>query len=156
MIYVLKNNGVDDGAVAFQGVATFSDVPVGHWAEGYVNYCANLGIMAGWTENGQKVFNPNGDVTGVEMTKMLLCLVGYKADVQGYTNNNAWQTNVLMDGANAGVTANYTPFCVCCGSPSVDCPPDGERHQAPFVTNNRGEIMYGTADYPTRAMLLSI
>ena len=109
MIYVLKNNGVDDGAVAFQGVATFSDVPVGHWAEGYVNYCTNLGIMSGWTENGQKVFNPNGNVTGVELTKMLLCLVGYKADVQGYTNNNAWQTNVLMDGANAGITNNYTP-----------------------------------------------
>ena len=74
MIYVLKNNGVDDGAVAFQGVSKFSDVPTGHWAEGYVNYCANLGIMAGWTENGQQVFNPSGNVTGVELTKMLLCL----------------------------------------------------------------------------------
>ena len=34
MIYVLKNNGVDDKAVAFQGVSNYSDVPVGHWAEG--------------------------------------------------------------------------------------------------------------------------
>lgn len=151
MIYVLKNNGVDDGAVAFQGVATFSDVPVGHWAEGYVNYCANLGIMAGWTENGQKVFNPNGNVTGVEMTKMLLCLVGYKADVQGYTNNNAWQTNVLMDGANAGVTANYTPSVYAAAPRQWTARLMVNAINAPFVTYNRGEIMYGTADYPTRS-----
>ena len=149
MIYVLKNNGVDDKAVAFQGVATFSDVPVGHWAEGYVNYCANLGIMAGWTENGQKVFNPSGNVTGVELTKMLLCLVGYKADVQGYTNNNAWQTNVLMDGANAGITNNYTPSVYAAAPRQWTARLLVNAINAPFVTYNRGEIMYGTADDPT-------
>ena len=149
MIYVLKNNGVDDKAVAFQGVATFSDVPVGHWAEGYVNYCANLGIMAGWTENGQKVFNPSGNVTGVELTKMLLCLVGYKADVQGYTNNNAWKTNVLMDGANAGITNNYTPSVYAAAPRQWTARLMVNAINAPFVTYNRGEIMYGTADDPT-------
>lgn len=149
MIYVLKNNGVDDKAVAFQGVATFSDVPVGHWAEGYVNYCANLGIMAGWTENGQKVFNPSGNVTGVELTKMLLCLVGYKADVQGYTNNNAWKTNVLMDGANAGITNNYTPSVYAAAPRQWTARLLVNAINAPFVTYNRGEIMYGTADDPT-------
>ena len=149
MIYVLKNNGVDDKAVAFQGVSTYSDVPVGHWAEGYVNYCTNLGIMSGWTENGQKVFNPNGNVTGVELTKMLLCLVGYKADVQGYTNNNAWQTNVLMDGANAGITNNYTPSVYAAAPRQWTARLMVNAINAPFVTYNRGEIMYGTADDPT-------
>lgn len=149
MIYVLKNNGVDDKAVAFQGVSTYSDVPVGHWAEGYVNYCTNLGIMSGWTENGQKVFNPNGNVTGVELTKMLLCLVGYKADVQGYTNNNAWQTNVLMDGANAGITNNYTPSVYAAAPRQWTARLLVNAINAPFVTYNRGEIMYGTADDPT-------
>lgn len=149
MIYVLKNNGVDDKAVAFQGVSTYSDVPVGHWAEGYVNYCTNLGIMSGWTENGQKVFNPNGNVTGVELTKMLLCLVGYKADVQGYTNNNAWQTNVLMDGANAGITNNYTPSVYAAAPRQWTARLLVNAINAPFVTYNRGEIMFGTADDPT-------
>lgn len=149
MIYVLKNNGVDDEAVAFKGVATFSDVPVGHWAEGYVNYCANLGIMAGWTENGQKVFNPNGNVTGVEMTKMLLCLVGYRADVQGYTNNNSWQTNVLMDGANSGITSNYTPSVYSAAPRQWTARLMVNAINAPFVTYNRGEIMYGTMNDPT-------
>ena len=149
MIYVLKNNGVDDKAVAFQGVSTYSDVPVGHWAEGYVNYCTNLGIMSGWTENGQKVFNPSGNVTGVELTKMLLCLVGYKADVQGYTNNNAWQTNVLMDGANANITTNYTPSVYAAAPRQWTARLLVNAINAPFVTYNRGEIMYGTADDPT-------
>lgn len=149
MIYVLKNNGVDDGAVAFQGVATFSDVPVGHWAEGYVNYCANLGIMSGWTENGQQVFNPSGNVTGVELTKMLLCLVGYRADVQGYTNNNSWQTNVLLDGANAGITSNYTPSVYSAAPRQWTARLLVNAINAPFVTYNRGEIMYGTIADPT-------
>ena len=149
MIYVLKNNGVDDGAVAFQGVATFSDVPVGNWAEGYVNYCANLGIMAGWTENGQKVFNPSGNVTGVELTKMLLCLVGYKADIQGYTNSNSWQTNVLLDGASAGITNNYTPSVYSAAPRQWTARLLVNAINAPFVTYNRGEIMYGTMNNPT-------
>ena len=108
MIYVLKNNGVDDGAVAFQGVSKYSDVPVGHWAEGYINYCTNLGYMGGWKENGVQKFDPNGNVTGVELMKMLLCMIGYKADVQGYTGNG-WQTNVLVDAATSGLSTNFTP-----------------------------------------------
>ena len=108
MIYVLKNNGVDDGAVAFQGVSKYSDVPVGHWAEGYINYCTNLGYMGGWQENGVQKFDPNGNVTGVELMKMLLCMIGYKADVQGYTGNG-WQTNVLVDAATSGLSANFIP-----------------------------------------------
>lgn len=108
MIYVLKNNGVDDGAVAFQGVSKYSDVPVGHWAEGYINYCTNLGYMGGWKENGVQKFDPNGNVTGVELMKMLLCMIGYKADVQGYTGNG-WQTNVLVDAATSGLSTNFIP-----------------------------------------------
>ncbi len=128
MIYVLKNNGVDDGAVAFQGVSKYSDVPVGHWAEGYINYCTNLGYMGGWQENGVQKFDPNGNVTGVEMMKMLLCMIGYKADVQGYTGNG-WKTNVLVDAATSGLSVNFTPSVYGCYSPSVDCPPDDQRHQ---------------------------
>ena len=44
MIYVLKNNGVDDEAAAFKGNSVYSDVPSGHWAEGYINYATNLEI----------------------------------------------------------------------------------------------------------------
>lgn len=149
MIYVLKNNGVDDGAVAFQGVSKYSDVTTGFWAEGYINYCTNLGIMAGWSENGVQKFDPNGNVTGVELTKMLLCLVGYRADVQGYTNNNAWQANVLLDGANSGITTTYEPSVYSPAPRQWTARLLVNALNAPFVTYNRGEIMYGTIADPT-------
>lgn len=149
MIYVLKNNGVDDGAVAFQGVSKYSDVTTGFWAEGYINYCTNLGIMAGWSENGVQKFDPNGNVTGVELTKMLLCLVGYRADVQGYTNNNAWQANVLLDGANSGITTTYEPSVYAPAPRQWTARLLVNALNAPFVTYNRGEIMYGTIADPT-------
>ena len=149
MIYVLKNNGVDDGAVAFQGVSKYSDVTTGFWAEGYINYCTNLGIMSGWTENGVQKFDPNGNVTGVELTKMLLCLVGYRADVQGYTNNNSWQANVLLDGANSGITTTYEPSVYSPAPRQWTARLLVNALNAPFVTYNRGEIMYGTIADPT-------
>ena len=75
MIYVVRNGGNDDKAAGWTGGAqVFADVPAGAWYEGYVNYCASLGIIAGF--NGE--FRPNDPVTGVELAKMLLVAIGYK------------------------------------------------------------------------------
>lgn len=145
MIYVLKNNGVDDGAVAFQGVSKYSDVPVGHWAEGYINYCTNLGYMSGWSENGVQKFNPNGNVTGVELMKMLLCMIGYKADVQGYTNNSAWQTNVLVDAATSGLSVEFTPSVYAATPRQWTARLMVNAINAPYVSYNRGELQFGSA-----------
>lgn len=145
MIYVLKNNGVDDGAVAFQGVSKYADVPVGHWAEGYINYCTNLGYMSGWSENGVQKFNPNGNVTGVELMKMLLCMIGYKADVQGYTNNSAWQTNVLVDAATSGLSVEFTPSVYAATPRQWTARLMVNAINAPYVSYNRGELQFGSA-----------
>lgn len=144
MIYVLKNNGVDDGAVAFQGVSKYSDVPVGHWAEGYINYCTNLGYMGGWQENGVQKFDPNGNVTGVELMKMLLCMIGYKADVQGYTGNG-WQTNVLVDAATSGLSVNFTPSVYAATPRQWTARLMTNAINAPYVSYNRGELQFGSA-----------
>ena len=145
MIYVLKNNGVDDGAVAFQGVSKYADVPVGHWAEGYINYCTNLGYMSGWSENGVQKFDPNGNVTGVELMKMLLCMIGYKADVQGYTNNSAWQTNVLVDAATSGLSVEFTPSVYAATPRQWTARLMVNAINAPYVSYNRGELQFGSA-----------
>lgn len=141
MIYVLKNNGVDDGAVAFQGVSKYSDVPVGHWAEGYINYCTNLGYMGGWQENGVQKFDPNGNVTGVELTKMLLCMIGYKADIQGYTGNG-WQTNVLVDAATSGLSANFIPSIYGATPRQWTARLMTNALDAEWVTYSKGELTY--------------
>ena len=69
--------------------ANFADTK-GHWAEAYIAYCANLGIIAG---KGNGNFEPNATVTGSEAAKMLLVALGYNASVEGYTGAN-WQINV--------------------------------------------------------------
>lgn len=154
MIYVLKNNGVDDGAVAFQGVSKYSDVPVGHWAEGYINYCTNLGYMSGWQENGVQKFDPNGDVTGVELMKMLLCMIGYKADVQGYTNSSAWQTNVLVDAATSGLSVEFAPSVYGATPRQWTARLMTNALDAKYVTYNKGELTYADETYAEFALKL--
>ena len=67
MFYVLKNKGVDNGAASWTGMNIFSDVEEGAWYEGYVNYCASTGLIAG---TGDGYFNPNGQLTGTELAKL--------------------------------------------------------------------------------------
>lgn len=150
MIYVLKNNGVDDGAVAFQGVSKYSDVPVGHWAEGYINYCTNLGYMGGWKEGNVQKFDPNGNVTGVELMKMLLCMIGYKADVQGYTGNG-WQTNVLVDAATSGLSVEFTPSVYAATPRQWTARLMVNAIDAPYVSYNNGQVQFGSWNRPDRS-----
>jgi len=79
MICVALNGGRDPqlGTTAY----SFADT-AGHWAAGYIEYCYNLGIIAG---RGDGTFDPNGTVTGTEAAKMLLVSIGYDADAEGFT-----------------------------------------------------------------------
>ena len=104
MIYVIRNGGVDDKAAGWTGMTTFSDVPSGAWYEGYVNYCASLGIIAGV---GGGKFNPSGAVTGVELAKMMLVVADYKPDIEGYTGAG-WNLNVIRDAQSAGMFDGYS------------------------------------------------
>lgn len=153
MIYVLKNNGVDDGAVAFQGVSKYADVPVGHWAEGYINYCTNLGYMGGWKEGNVQKFDPNGNVTGVELTKMLLCMIGYKADIQGYTGNG-WQTNVLVDAATSGLSANFIPSIYGATPRQWTARLMTNAIDAEWVAYSKGELTYQGKSYGVQFLKL--
>ncbi len=65
----------------------------GHWAEKYIAYCANLGIIAG---KGDGNFDPNGSLTGSAAAKMILCALGYKPEFEGIGGAN-WElaTNTL-------------------------------------------------------------
>ena len=70
-------------ADAIKGTGTvFSDVKATDWFAGFVEYCAGAGYVAGV---GDKKFAPNEKVTGVQFAKMLLCALGYSAEIEGYT-----------------------------------------------------------------------
>ena len=97
MVTVLANGG-EDNADLFVGANTFADVK-GTWAEGYVAYAAQVGIING---RNATTFDPNAKVTGVEVLKMLLCTLGYDAKEQGYVGAN-WQVNVMRDAKKMGL-----------------------------------------------------
>ena len=92
MICVALNGGKNP-AVSTNTTPTFSDVrnnANAAWAEGYIESCAAQGIVSGV---GGGKFNPAGNVTGVQLAKMLLVSLGYKSENEGFTGN-AWATNV--------------------------------------------------------------
>ena len=72
MIFVILNYGKTD-ASAWVGAKMFDDVAAGSWYEGYVNYCAAMGIVAGY---GNGKFGPADVVTGSQVAKMLLTAIG--------------------------------------------------------------------------------
>ena len=77
---------------------TFSDT-VGHWAQNYISYVANLHIIDG---RGDGTFGPNDDVTGSEAAKMILTALGYRSDLEGFTGAN-WAVNVNVRANQKGL-----------------------------------------------------
>ena len=101
MICVALNGGKNP-AVSTNTTPTFSDVrnnANAAWAEGYIESCAAQGIVSGV---GGGKFAPNGNVTGVQLAKMLLVSLGYKSENEGFTGN-AWATNVNVIATQRGL-----------------------------------------------------
>ena len=99
MIYVIRNGGNDD-ASAYETVTTsFTDIS-GHWAEGYIKYLQNTGIVAG---KSATKFDPDSQVTTGEAMKMALALAGYDEDHAGLTGIN-WLNNTVSQATTVGMT----------------------------------------------------
>lgn len=75
-------------AVGSSSAYHFTDIET-HWARNYIEYCANLGIVAG---RGDGTFDPNASVTGAEAAKMLMVAAGYQADFYGFVGKD-WELN---------------------------------------------------------------
>jgi len=99
MIAVLRNAG-DFDAAQFASANKFADTK-GHWAEGYVAYCNQLGIIAG---QNATTFAPDAAVKGVDVLKMLLCVLGFDAEKQGYVGAN-YEVSVIRDANKMGLLA---------------------------------------------------
>ena len=105
MIAVLRNAG-DFDASLYASANKFADVK-GQWAEGYVAYCAQLGIIAG---QNATTFAPDDAVKAVDVAKMLLCVLGFDAQKQGYVGPN-YQVAVLRDAAKFDIIpAGVDPY----------------------------------------------
>ena len=92
--------------------AIFTDVKATSWYAGYVEYCAGAGYVAGV---GGGKFDPDAKVTGVQFAKMLLCALGYKSEIEGYTGTDYTisvardaNKNELFDALSIVTSANLT------------------------------------------------
>ena len=102
MICVVLNGGKDP-SLGTTVTNSYADT-VGHWASGYIEYCTQLGIVAG---DGAGNFNPNATVTGSEAAKMLLVAMGYKSEVEGFTGAN-WSIAVNVRANQKGLYSDLS------------------------------------------------
>ena len=98
-------------ADALVGGATFTDVASTRWSAGFVGYCAQAGVVAGY--DGK--FDPAGQLTALQFGKMLLVELGYDAKAEGMVGTD-WAINTsklmagtkLMDGISGSVNQVLT------------------------------------------------
>lgn len=90
------------GDKAPEGKADFTDVPAGHWAEKFIGFCAEKGIVAGV---GSGKFNPNGKLTNAAFAKMLLVAYGHDAEKEGLTGEK-WLMNTQKAMRETGMNQN--------------------------------------------------
>ena len=95
--------GVDAAEALTVTKAPFTDVAATRWSAGYISYCANVGIIDGM---GDGTFRPTETVTGYQMAKMLLCVLGYGVNGE-YTGSN-WSLNVARDGTTTNLFTRLT------------------------------------------------
>ena len=103
MIYEILHYGEDDRGADYTDLNLFTDVASGDWYAGYVNYCADMGLMSG---NADGTFAPYDTVTCPQAAKILLMALGYDAEARGYVGAN-WDKNVLSDAAILGLLDGY-------------------------------------------------
>lgn len=77
----------------------FDDVPADHWAAGYIEYLATSNIV--FAESGNN-FNPDASLTTSELARMLLCSVGYSADLEQLTGSD-WKGTAMSLAGNVGL-----------------------------------------------------
>ena len=99
MIYTIRNGGNDDASAHVGNTTSFTDIS-GHWAEGYIKYLQNTGIVAG---KSATQFAPDAQVTTAEAMKMALALAGYDEVNAGLTGID-WQKNTLTYATTIGLT----------------------------------------------------
>lgn len=84
----------------FNDVEGNSDV---YWAKGYIIFCANKNIVAGI---GNTNFNPQGNITVAEASKMILTSLGYDLLIEGFIGSK-WEENVVAKASEIGLYNDF-------------------------------------------------
>lgn len=98
---VCRMLGKENDAEKAVGSTAFSDVTSTHWASGYINICAKIGIISG---DGDGKFRPEDDVKYEEAIKMIVCAMGYADDVK--IDPDDWSKEYLNIAKDEGISDN--------------------------------------------------
>ena len=99
LVCVVMNGGKEP--VLGNITTSFTDTQ-GNWAEAYIAYCVDRGIIAG---RGDGTFGPSDSVTGSEAALMLLVALGYNSANEGI-GGATWQTTTDVLANRAGLYEN--------------------------------------------------
>ena len=86
--------------------APFKDVPVSNVFAGYITFCAQEGIINGYSDG---TVRPTGTLSGNAFMKMLLGALGYDSAVEGYTGPN-WTVQVIKQAVGIGLDDGNDEF----------------------------------------------
>lgn len=102
ILYRVVTGDVEDKNIhLYEGSGYFSDLAPDAWYEGYVNYCANNGLILG---RGNNKFDPDAPVTGYEALVMILRAIGYNNPKE--FSDSDWKLKASGYGRRLGITAN--------------------------------------------------
>ena len=85
-------------AAGSSAAVSFTDVASNHWAAGYINWAAGLGIVNGM---GDGTFAPDAPVTYEQAVKMIVCALGYESLA---VKRGGYPTGYMVIASSYGVT----------------------------------------------------
>ena len=109
IIYRIATADVTDAqAGIYTTWGKFDDVKDGAWYAGYVNYCANAGIVYGKTPAGvtPALFDPEARITGYQVLAMILRTIGYGKN--GEFEGSNWAINTAAQAKQLGIIDGVT------------------------------------------------
>lgn len=84
----------------------FEDVNAEGWSAPFINYCYENALISGTSET---TFAPAARLTGTAFLKMVLNVLGYDTEKEGYTGAS-WAANVKARAAELGLTGGISGF----------------------------------------------
>ena len=94
---ILRSTGFDDSKWYKAEIDKFTDVPISHWASGYVYKGVSLDMVNGVSD---EEYLPESNVTYEQALKLLVCLLGYADESLSYPDgyiNKANDLGLLKD-----------------------------------------------------------
>jgi hypothetical protein len=85
--------------------SSFTDVSVDHWANPFIEFAVERGIVNGV---GGNRFDPEAPVTGAQFAKLMLAALGYGAKNEYI--GSSWELNAIVDGQTRGILTVDTDY----------------------------------------------